>query len=388
MMRYLLIGCIFVITLAGLRASDVEPLMNVTGVEFNKALEALAKDESAVQRLRASPVVGSAGNQLRQELMGRLVLARVDSPRIFASFADMLSLIRSDSPLVPDAQWWESVSASGRMMPDTAMLSQFHAHWVTEVTLPANTEAWVKVYREEIPVVSSTDLKWSDNRIWPALAYGLTAEPTRLRQEMKSSFRRWASQEENGELQLEALLWLCERTDFEWETSLTYAVSLSEGFKHSKDKARLVTRILAKMEVPGNFFKNGAYGDSDLNRTEKFGNSSHAPVLRRLAAMPFWSDSRDLMLDIAQRLEANSTDKSHVVTRQLAEMERAKKFDDMMIGYRVPDIIDDSVKYGTPAHASVLRKLAELPIWAKYRERMLEVANQLENKKGESSKSP
>ena len=79
MMRFLLIGCIFVMTLAGLRASDVEPLMNVTGGEFNKALETLVKDESAVRRLRASPVTGSTSNQLRQELCREDLQASVES---------------------------------------------------------------------------------------------------------------------------------------------------------------------------------------------------------------------------------------------------------------------------------------------------------------------
>ncbi len=376
MMHLAITCCLFLVTLVSSYASEVEPLLQATGSEFKKTLDALAGDTAVVTRLRASPIIGTNRNDLRSELLRRLVLARADAPEVFASFDEMLALIRPDSPMVP-AGYWDGLAAYGP--PDESVLQSTMHRWLH--TPPANTDEWVKVFSEVNPQVSVPDAKRMANRFWPAIAYGLSAEPARMRRWTVYLFTTWCAENHYGEVELEGQLWLCERTSFDSEMVTRYrtAVSMGRDQVQDGDEARFVSRQLTMFEEGEKIITadNKPSITDYLADAEKFGTPAHALVLRRLAEMPVWSVYREVMLDIAKKLESNSTDKSQVVTRGLAIVE-GNQYNVTIIGNRIPGILDDAVKYGTAAHAPVLRRLAELPVWSAYRDRMLQVAVKLE----------
>jgi len=109
-----------------------------------------------------------------------------------------------------------------------------------------------------------------------------------------------------GELQLESLLWLCERTDYDSDVVRAYTANVFGGLTSPDgDKTRFVTRRLAMLEAGEKFIKadNKLGLMSYLDAAEQFGMSAHAPVLRRLANSPIWSAYRDRMLKVADKLE-------------------------------------------------------------------------------------
>ena len=312
MMRLVLIAWFLWATTIEAVSSEIDTLLTVTGTEFRKTLDALANDAATVERLRAQPVVGSGGNELRRELIRQLVLAKADAPEVFAAFDDLLGLIRPDSPMLEPGMWDNLVRQERDGHADEEMLRHAMGQkWLSAP--PANAEEWIKTYREISPNLSKPDAKRMANRFWPPIAFGLTAEPERLRKHMRPAFGVWCTQEKLGELQLEALLWLCEMTDYDREVVSRYTSIIHGGFEMPEvNQANLVTRRLAILESHERFVSTDARIDvvhGYMDSAERFGDSGHAPIIRRLADMPTWSAFQIRMLEVADKLEKGN-DKS------------------------------------------------------------------------------
>jgi hypothetical protein len=294
MTRLVLIGCMYLFAVIAV-ASEVDPLLTATGPEFRKTLDLLAHDPATMARLREVAVVGTSGDNLRRELLRRLVLARADAPEVFESFDELVSLNRPDSPMYPKG--WIKDPAMPPL--DEQFLRHTLDRWLKQA--PAKGE-WLRQPPEGTP----PDPKRMTNGFWPPIAYGLSAEPARLRKWMKAAFSVWASNENGGELQLECLLWLCERTDYDSDVVRAYSANVFGGLTSPDgDKARFITRRLAMLEAGEKFINadNKLGLKNYLDAAEQFGISAQAPTLRRLAENPLWSAYRDRMLQVADKLE-------------------------------------------------------------------------------------
>jgi hypothetical protein len=296
--RLLSISCLLLAAIIRSHAGDVDPLLQTTGSDFRRTLDSLAEDPDAVARLRASAVSEAGASGLRRELLRRLVLCRADAPDAFASFEELLSMNRPDSPMYPSG-WIRDPS----MPPlDEQFLKLTQGRWLEQV--PAKGE-WLNPPADG----SAPDAKRLAVRFWPPVAYGLSAEPARLRKWMAPSFSAWCTEGHFGEVELEGLLWLCERTSFDAEVATCYRAMLGMGWGEvpDKEKPRLVARELALFEVNGAFIgpDNRSSIERYLDGAEQFGTPAQAPLLRRVADLPIWSSYRTRMLEVADQVERN-----------------------------------------------------------------------------------
>jgi len=186
MTRLVLIGYLCALAVIAV-ASEVDPLIKATGPEFRNTLDALVQNPITVARLREAPVSGTSSDDLRRELLRQLVLARADASEVFESFDEMISLNRPDSPMYPKG--WIKDPAMPPL--DEQFLQAALDRWLKQA--PAKGE-WLQQSPEGTPA----DPERMTNRFWPPIAYGLSAEPARLRKWMKAAFSVWASNENGG----------------------------------------------------------------------------------------------------------------------------------------------------------------------------------------------
>lgn len=283
-------------TLAWSADVDLSTLERVEGDAFRVELDRLVGDPSVISALRASQEKGNT----RHELLKAVILARVDHQPIFNDFQAILDLAQPGSP-VWNAEWSSDPQRARRVL-----LERFMREWAKSAPSPQSFIEWytkpgvIEPLGREAPI--------SSQRMWPAFSFGIASPEKQMRVLVCPVLRAWCKESDFSELSLEAMLWVCERTNYDDMEPLYYNVMVNQAMKSTlpdADKARFVTRQLSGLEAgeklvkadnkPGIFFR--------LESAEKFGNASHAPVLRRLADMPVWSAYHDRMLEVAKVLE-------------------------------------------------------------------------------------
>ena len=287
-------------------ASELDPLLQTTGKEFTSRLDLIVTNPKALAEIHGTHNAPANAQDLRRDLLRRLVLSRESTPEVFQAFNQMISLVRPDSPLV-SGRWWYDVE-NRSMRPDELLTYMVMRHWLQRPVF--KREEWISLFMpvEVIPVLSAPDEKRQWNQIWPAIAFGLSGEPANLRKKMSGAFALWCSEESYSETSLEGFLWFCERTDYNKETVITYGAMIGLcGLIPGRESAAL-SRDLAYFDAGEHFITSKEPLDAAriFDLAKQHGTPEHAATLRRIAEIPTWDVYREQMLQAAEQIEQRS----------------------------------------------------------------------------------
>jgi len=283
---------------------DLSKLREAEGDNFKAELERLAGDASTVQTLRVSGLQLS----VRDELIRELVLARADHPEIFKEFQKVIDLAREGSPIWDER--WSLNDAANRhrfnyISSREGLITRFMWEWAKS---PLTAESIIERYKKSGVQSSQRQNEVAmAERMWPAMAFGVSSDEKRVRYVVCPVLQSWSRNSLYSENSLESMRWLCERTDYDVNVVLYYVIMVNQALESqipAVDKPRLVTRSLSDL-LHGDKFRdvNNTIGiNFTLDCAERHGNSTHVPILRRLADTPLWSAYRNRMLQVAETL--------------------------------------------------------------------------------------